>query len=173
MSQRVRKYLLIMLAALLFSSCGKEKAAPSEPLGKLIGLTYNRSGGMERGSDFYISISNHWIEAMEYFDLEALEDVRVKDLPLDAEHWEAIEASVTQLWPTLEEKAPQKKRSRLYWILNGFWDGEPMMLDGGDSTELSLVWETEEGTVTIPYRWDNSEPLYFELATLLKALAPQ
>ena len=173
MSKRVRKYLLIMMAALLFSGCGKKQAAPPEPPGKLVGVTYSRSGGMERGNDFYIRIKSGRIEAMEYFDLEVLEDIQVKDLELDAENWEAVEAMLTQMWPTLEEKEPQKKRSRLYWMLNGFWEGEPMILDGGDRTDFSLTWETGEGTVTIPYRWDNSDPLYFELASLLMTLVPQ
>ena len=75
MSKRVRKYLLIMMAALLFSGCGKEKTAPSEPPGKLVGLTYSKSGGMERGNDFYIRIKNGQIEAIEYFNLEELEDI--------------------------------------------------------------------------------------------------
>ena len=173
MSKRVRKYLLIMMAALLFSGCGKEQTAPSEPPGKLVGLTYSKSGGMERGNDFYIRIKNGQIEAMEYFDWEELEDIEIKDLELDSEVWGNIEEIVAQMWPTLEEKVPEKKRSRLYWILNGFWDGEPMILDGGDRTDFSLVWETDEGAVTIPYRWDNSDPMNFELATLLMALAPQ
>ena len=78
MSKRVRKYLLIMLAALLLSGCGKEQAAPSEPPGKLIGLTYSKSGGMERGNDFYIRINSGRIETMAYFDPNKLEDIQVQ-----------------------------------------------------------------------------------------------
>lgn len=173
MSKRVRKYLLIMLAALLLSGCGKEQAAPSEPPGKLIGLTYSKSGGMERGNDFYIRINSGRIETMAYFDPNKLEDIQVQDLELDAQSWEAIETAITQLWPVLEEKEHEKANSLLYRIMNGFRNGAPMIRDSGDRTDFSLIWETEEGTVTISYRWDNSEPLYFELATLLKALAPQ
>ena len=167
-----RKWLILLTMALMFSGCSNRQVAPAEPPGILIGLEYSRSGGMERGNDFYIRIMGSRIEALEYSDPEDLEDIRLKDLPLDAQIWESIETTVAQMWPALEEKAPQKKRSRLHWILNGFWFGEPMILDGGDSTELSLVWETEEGALTIPYRWDNSDPLYNQLVVLLEALAP-
>ena len=173
MSRRVQTYLLIIMAAFLFFGCGRQQAVSTEPPGKLAGVIYDRRVGMVRGEDFYIHAEKDRVRSMTYFDMETADYIEAEDVPLEESSWDAIEASVLQMWPSLEEKVPQKKRSRLYWILNGFWNGEPMALDGGDRTEFSLVWETEEGTVTVPYRWDNSDPLYFELATLLKALAPQ
>ena len=164
---------MVMLAAWLISGCGKQQPVSTEPPGKLSGVIYDRKVGMVRGEDFYINVARDRIRSITYFDLETIDYIESENVPLEEGTWEAIEASVLQLWPTLEEKVPQKKRSRLYWILNGFWEGEPMILDGGDSTDLSLVWESEEGTQIIPYRWDNSDTLYYELAKQLMALAPQ
>lgn len=174
MSRRLRESLeVMMILSLLFAGCGTQQEVPPELPGKLVGVSYDRTVGMERGSNFSVSIERDKILSMEYFDSEELEYIEVQDVPLEEGIWESVETAVTQMWPTLQEKVPQEKRSRLYWILSGFRDGEPMVLDGGDRTDFSLVWETAEGTVTIPYRWDNSDSQYFELAALLKALAPQ
>lgn len=173
MSGRLRKSLkVIMVLSLLFAGCGTQQEAAPEPPGKLVGVSYDRTVGMEWGSNFSVSIGRDTVLSMQYFDSEELEYVELQDIPMEEGVWEAVETTVTQMWPTLEEKEPEQKKSRLHRILNGFFGGEPMVLDGGDRTGFSLVWETGEGTVTIPYRWDNSDPLYTELAALLKALVP-
>ena len=162
-----------MLATLLLSGCGSQPETPAEQPGKLAGVIYDRTVGMERGSDFHISIGQEKILSMEYFDTQSLDYIEVGDIPLEEGFWESVETTVMQMWPMLEEKESPKEKSRLRQLLSGIFDKEPTVLDGGDRTDFSLVWETGEGTVTVAYRWDNSEPLYYELATLLKALAPQ
>ena len=158
---------------MLLPGCGKQPTAPAEPPGKLVGVVYERGGSMERGNDYYVSVTEERIELIKYFDTQEMDYIETEDVPLDESRWEDIESAVFKLWPTLEEKEPKKNRSVLSWMFNGFSGGEPMLRDGGDYTNFSLVWETSDGVVTSDYRWNNSEPLYYELATLLKALAPQ
>ena len=71
-----------------------------------------------------------------------------------------------ELLPGMPEIKPKNET----WWERLFKKEEPFLLDGADSSTLSLDWKTEEGTVSVSYHWKHDDPKAEQLIELLYAL---
>ena len=92
------------------------------------------------------------IEYAECFSEALLEYIVVESLPLDGEIWKVGHDLVMAAYPYLSEITEPTTVERLK---DRFLEAQ--VLDGGDETLLTLVWETEEGSVTKDYGIGYSE----------------
>ena len=166
MKNRIRILWLVM-SALIFSGCGgKAEIAPSQPPGTLAAIDYSRTVGMVWGENFSVRVSPEEIVYIEFF-VENDSEYRIETgIPLEEDRWQQLETAVLALWPDLTEVRPEKES---LWK-RFFKKEEPFLLDGGDSSSLTLEWETEDGTVSAAYTWKNDDPKAWHLIDLLHAL---
>ena len=154
------------MAMLMLSGCGKRKAASAEPPGTLAAIEYGRRVDMVWGENFSVRVAPGEIVYIEYF-VEEDRDYRFgSGIPLEAGQWKQLETAVLELLPGLSEIKPQKET--LWKRL--FKKEEPFLLDGADSSTLSLDWKTEEGIVSVRYNWKHDDPKAQQLIDGLHAL---
>lgn len=158
-----------MAALLCLSGCGKTRPVPTVPEerslpGTLVGVNYATGGGMAYRTEFSIRLTKDEIEHTAYWpeDMDKNEMEERSHVPITAQQWADVETVLLQLYEEglLEEyrPAPEKVSSDVF------------ILDGGDHTDLSLVWETDEGTEEISYYWPGDRRV-LTLMDMLKELA--
>ena len=151
MTNRALTALFCVLLCLMgMGGCKKETA--NQPTGKLVGISYEYTVGSIYGDNKCISLNTDEIEYAECFSEELLEYIVVESVPLDEEIWKVGHDLVMAAYPYLSEitePTPLEKLKERFF--------EAQVLDGGDETLLTLVWETEEGTVTKDYGIGYSE----------------
>ena len=141
-------WLLLLLPLLILGGCGKPEEPPiPQPYGKLAAITYSRTHGSMYGYDFYMNLTPEEIDYTDYF-VEG--DLLVKEhVPVEASHWQQAEALMLEALPNLWEAQPQKEPNFLQRLFSR--KKEVMMLDGGDSRGVFLVWQTENGEKFVGY----------------------
>lgn len=168
-------FIFVFTIAFVFCGCGGEEDMKTAP-GTLVGIHYDRTNGSVANADFYIYVTpyNFVVEYMPenedewIYDEETLGYVMTeKTGEVTKEQWKAIEETILTAYP---EIAPKEKKESFFKKLMKKFIVEPTILDGGDTTEFSAEWQTEEGIVT--------ENLYnpqgtngYRLYLLLKELA--
>lgn len=149
--------------------CGKKQPAPTVPEenplpGSLIGVNYSTGGGMAHRTEFSIRLTKDEIEHTEFWpaDLEKDEMEEKTHVPITQQQWKDVEAVILELYREgrLEEYQPKPEQNSM----------DVLILDGGDYTDLSLVWETETGTKEIGYYWPGDRRV-LTLIALLQELA--
>ena len=141
-------WLLLLLPMLILGGCGKTEEPPTpQPYGKLAAITYSRTHGSMYGYDFYINLTPEEIDYTDYF-LEG--DLLVKEeVPVEETHWQQAEALSLEALPKLREIQPKKEPNFFQKLF--LREKEVMLLDGGDSRSVTLVWQTENGEKTVGY----------------------
>ena len=166
----MKKYIRILSLAmtmLMLSGCGRKAEAVSpQPLGTLAAIEYGRRVDMVWGENFSVRVAPGEIVYIEYFAEEDRDYRFGSGIPLEAGQWKQLETAVLELLPGLSEIKPQKET--LWKRL--FKKEEPFLLDGADSSTLSLDWKTEEGIVSVRYNWKHDDPKAQQLIDGLHAL---
>ena len=137
----------------VFCGCGGEEEVKTAP-GTLIGIHYNRTSGSVANDEFHIYVNpekfvaEYWPENTE----EWVEDedtsgwkMTEKSEKITDEQWKRIEETFLAVYPEIIPVKP--KESFLNKLMKKFIR-EPMILDGGDSTDFAIEWQTEEGIIT-------------------------
>ena len=150
MTRRTIALFCVLLCLMGMGGCKKEIA--NQPTGKLVGISYKRTVGSIYGEDKFIRLRTDEIEYAECFSEALLEYIVVESLPLDGEIWKVGHDLVMAAYPYLSEITEPTTVERLK---DRFLEAQ--VLDGGDETLLTLVWETEEGSVTKDYGIGYSE----------------
>ena len=168
--KRVTAGIMAMLTLLLgLVGCGKTQPVPTVPEkpsmpGTLVGVNYSTGGGMAHRTEFSIRLTKDEIEHTAYWpeDLDKTEMEERSHVPITAQQWADVETVLLQLYGEglLEEHRPATEKV----------SSDAFVLDGGDYTDLSLVWETDEGTEEISYYWPGDRRV-LTLMDLLKELA--
>ena len=160
------RILLIGVSILILSGCGRQaEYAPPQPPGTLAAIEYGRRVDMVWGENHSIRVIPGKIAFVEYF-VEEDSDYRFETgIPLEDGQWKLLETAVLELLPGLTEIKPKKET--LWERL--FKKEEPFLLDGADSSTLSLDWETAEGVVSVSYNWKYDDPNMQKLISLLKS----
>lgn len=146
-------FLSFVLIISVFCGCGGEEDMKTAP-GTLVGIHYNRTNGSVANADFYIYVTpyNFVAEYMPENEDEWIYDevtlgyvMTEKTGEVTKEQWKAIEETVLTVYP---EIAPKEIKESFFKKLMKKFIVEPTILDGGDSTEFSAEWKTEEGIIT-------------------------
>ena len=153
----MKKLVLILISVLMITSvfcgCGGEEEVKTAP-GTLIGIHYDRTNGSVANADFHIYVTpyNFTAEYMPENEDEWIYDevtlgyvMTEKTGNVTEEQWKEIEETVLAVYP---EIAPKKIKESFFKKLMKKFIVEPTILDGGDSTDFSVEWQTEEGIIT-------------------------
>ena len=161
------RILCLAMAMLMFSGCGgKAKAAAPQPLGTLAAIEYGRRVDMVWGENFSVRVIPEEIVFIDYFVEEDRDYQFGSGIPLEDGQWQQLETAALELLPGLTEIKPKKET--LWERL--FKKEEPFLLDGADSSTLSFDWKTEDGIVSVSYRWKHDDPNAQQLIEGLYAL---
>lgn len=159
--------MLTLLLGLI--GCGKSQpvpVVPEEPSlpGTLIGVNYASGGGMAHRTEFSIRLTKDEIEHTAYWpeDLDKNEMEEKSHVPITAQQWAEVESVILALY--------QEGKLEAYRPATEKVSSDAFVLDGGDYTDLSLVWETDEGTEETSYYWPGDRRV-LTLMDLLKELA--
>lgn len=146
-------FIFVFTIAFVFCGCGGEEDMKTAP-GTLVGIHYDRTNGSVANDEFHIYITPHsfaaeyWPENVDewVYDETMLGYVMTeKTGEISEEQWKEIEETFLAVYP---EIIPVKKKESFFEKLKNKFIEEPFVLDGGDSTNLSAEWQTEEGIVT-------------------------
>lgn len=163
--------LATVMALMGLTGCKKNEPQPvipetPEQPGTLVGVNYSTGSGMMAHSEFLIRLNQQEIEYTEFWpEAEYANDITVCDhIPITKQQWADVEAVVLGMYQdgVLEAYQPAAAPE------NDFMDA--FVLDGGDYTVFSLVWQTESGTEEIGYYWPNDRRV-ITLMDLLRELA--
>ena len=159
----------VMALLLCLSGCGKTQPTPTVPEektvpGTLVGVNYATGGGMAYRTEFSIRLTKDEIEHTDFWpaDFEKDEMEEKSHVPITDQQWTDVEAVILELYQEGRLEAYQPKPEKKPMAI--------LVLDGGDYTNLSLVWETEEGTEEIGYYWPGDRRV-LTLIALLQELA--
>ena len=144
MFKRFLTLCFILLCALSMGGCKEEIA--NQPTGKPIGISYEHRAGSIYGDDISISVSTEEIVYAECFSEEILEYILVEHTPMDPELWDTAEGLLMAAYPYLTEVTEPTWTDRMRERFQ-----RATILDGGDDETLTVVWETENGSVTKSY----------------------
>ena len=144
---------------------------PAVPPGTLAGVTYSHTSGMVARVDFSITLSPQAILKTSYYP--ALEPKTAQDedwyhptikenVPITPAQWTDVEQIVLELYP-LMKPVPERR----YEVPLPSWLD---IRDGGDTTDLILTWDTEDGIRSTHYSMPNDRRIY-TLIALLQELA--
>jgi len=160
--------MAVLTLLLGMMGCGKTQIVPTVPEektvpGALIGIHYSRTSGMIAGYDFEVRLNKDEIEYTSFYpgDMGGQDAEEKTHIPITEKQWSDVETVLLDLSPVLEE---------LESVTGKPSTGEELLLDGGDHQSLSLVWQTEEGTEEIGYRWP-SDRRVLTLIAMLQELA--
>ena len=146
-------FIFVFTIAFVFCGCGGEEDMKTAP-GTFVGIHYDRTNGSVANDEFHIYITPHsftaeyWPENVDewVYDETMLGYVMTeKTGEISEEQWKEIEETFLAVYP---EIIPVKKKEGFFEKLKNKFIEEPFALDGGDSTNLSAEWQTEEGIVT-------------------------
>lgn len=165
--------LLMFAGVLYFKQQGGGSAMQTEPAvppGTLTGIMYSCSGGMVNRNDFFIWLSPEAIVETFYYPEEPPKGVgwheccAKENVPITAQQWADVEQIVMELYPLMK---PEPERKSSLWNILRRWLG---VVDGSDSSSITLIWDTEKGEQKIRYSSPDNERI-LTLITLLKELA--
>ena len=170
MKRIMAAFLATVMALTGLTGCKKQEPQPVIPEtpelpGTLVGVNYATGGGMMAHSEFHIILNRQEVEYTEFWPEDYVEDINVREhVPITQQQWIDVETVILDLYQdgVLEAYQPKPKP-----------ENNPMdafILDGGDYTNLSLIWETADGTKEIGYRWP-SDRRVLTLTGLLQELA--
>ena len=169
--KRIAAILLVTVMMLsVFAACKKQEPQPVIPEvpelpGTLTGVGYATGSGMMARSDFQIRVNRNEVEHTRFWPEEYTDEMEVREhVPITQQQWADVEAVILDLYQDGMLKAYQPKTDT---------KNDPMdtyVLDGGDYTNFSLVWETEDGSVEIGYSWPGDQRV-ITLTALLQELA--
>ena len=169
--KRIMAAILATVMALTgLTGCKKQEPQPVIPEtpelpGTLVGVNYATGGGMMAHSEFHIILKRQEVEYTEFWPEDYVENINVREhVPITEQQWADVETVILDLYQDgmLEAYQPKPEPE------NSFLDG--LVLDGGDYTKLSLVWQTEDGSVEQGYYWPNDRRV-LTLTDLLRELA--
>lgn len=157
----------VMAFLLCLSGCGKTQPTPTVPEekkspGTLIGVRYSQSDPTIAGYDFSIDLTKHEIRSACFYpgELGGQAQMEKTQIPITEKQWEDVRTVIFDLYPNMEE-IKESKADR---------PNDAFVLDGGDSTELFLVWQTQDGIEEIGYQCP-SDRRVLTLTALLRELA--
>ena len=162
--------LATVMALTGLTGCKKQEPQPVIPEtpelpGTLVGVNYATGGGMMAHSEFHIILKRQEVEYTEFWPEDYVEDINVREhVPITQQQWADVETVILDLYLGGKLEAYQPKPEPE----NSFLD--ILVLDGGDYTNLSLIWETADGTKEIGYYWPNDRRV-LTLTDLLRELA--
>lgn len=143
------RFTVFILLCVLLAACRQDTP-------KLVGIVFERDHGSAWGNSFYIDVRVEEIAATRYFPEGSADQTIREHIPITAGQWQAL----TEVIQSME----WKERS-------GSWKEKLFgcaKLDSGESRNLTLVWETEKGTVETEYQWPQDKQ-----ADALEALLEQ
>ena len=169
MKRIMAAFLATVMALTGLTGCGKTEPQPEMPPvyelpGTLVGVNYATGSGMMAHSEFLIRLNRQEVEYTEFWpEDEYVDEIIVqKHIPITTQQWADVETVILELYleGLLEtyKPTPEKKDPSIF------------VLDGGDYTNLSLVWETADGTKEIDYYWPSDRRIS-TLMDLLRELA--
>lgn len=157
----------VMAVLLCLSGCGKIQPTPTvpeekQPPGTLIGVRYSQSNPTVAGYDFSIDLTKHEIRSACFYpgELGGQEQMEKAQIPVTEKQWEDVQTVIFDLYPNMEEIEAGKNNHQ----------NDAFMLDGGESSALCLIWETQDGIEEIGYQWP-SDRRVLTLTALLRELA--
>ena len=164
-------FLATVMALTGLTGCNKQNPQPKVPEtpvppGTLIGVAYATGGGMEAHSEFHIRLNRQEVEYTEFWpEDQYVEHIKTGEhIPITEQQWADVETVILDLYRDgmLEAYHPKPEP-----------ESNPMdafILDGGDYTNLSLVWQTEDGSVEQDY-YSPNDRRFITLTDLLRELA--
>ena len=171
MMKRIMAAILATVMALTgLTGCKKQEPQPVIPEtpelpGTLVGVNYATGGGMMAHSEFHIILNRQEVEYTEFWPEDYVEDINVREhVPITQQQWTDVETVILDLYQDGKLEAYQPKPKPENNPMDAF------ILDGGDYTNLSLIWETADGTEEIGYYWPNDRRV-LTLTGLLQELA--
>ena len=169
--KRIAVILLVTVMILsLFTACKKQEpqpVIPEEPElpGTLISVVYAAGSGMMARSDFQIRVNRNEVEHTRFWPEEYTDEMEVREhMPITEQQWADVETLILGMYRAGALNACQPGSVSENSILDSF------VLDGGDYTDLSLVWETADGSVEQDYCWPDDQRV-ITLVDLLRELA--
>ena len=163
----------------VFCGCGGETEDMNTVPGTLYGIHYDRKNGSVANDEFHIFATPHSFYA-EYWPENPEEWVKDEDIPVwkmtekkedtNEELWKEIEKTVLAVYPELVRTGVKEKEGFFAKLKKKFIE-EPFILDGGDSSDFSLEWMLEDGTVINEKFADPQGANGYRLYLLLKELA--
>ena len=171
MKRIMAAFLATVMALTGLTGCNKQNPQPEVPEtpvlpGTLIGVAYATGSGMMAHSEFHIRLNRQEVEYTEFWpEDQYVEDIKAGEhIPITEQQWADVETVILGLYQDgmLEAYHPKPEP-----------ESNPMdafILDGGDYTNLSLVWQTEDGSVEQGYYWPNDRRV-ITLTDLLRELA--
>ena len=155
----MKKIFPIFISALmiisLFCGCGGETEDMKTAPGTLVGIHYDRKNGSVAYDEFHIYATPYSFYA-EYWPENQEEWIKDEDIPVwymtekkedtNEEQWKEIEETVLVLYPELI-RIGAKEKEGFFAKLKKKFIVEPMILDGGDSSDFSLDWMLEDGSI--------------------------
>ena len=171
MMKRIMAAILATVMALTgLTGCKKQEPQPVIPEtpelpGTLVGVNYATGGGMMAHSEFHIILNRQEVEYTEFWPEDYVEDINVREhVPITQQQWTDVETVILDLYLDGMLEAYQPKPRPENNPMDAF------ILDGGDYTNLSLIWETADGTKEIGYYWPGDRRV-LTLTGLLQELA--
>ena len=170
--KRIMAAILATVMALMgLTGCRKTEPQPVIPEtpelpGTLVGMSYATGSGMMAHSEFYIRLNRREVEAAEFWpEDEYVEDIKsCEHIPITEKQWADVEAVILDLYLDGMMEAYQPKPKPENNPMDAF------ILDGGNYTNLSLLWKTADGTQEIDYHWPGDRRV-LTLTGLLQELA--
>ena len=168
--KRIMAMVLATVMALMgLTGCKKNEPQPvipetPEQPGTLVGVNYSTGSGMMAHSEFLIRLNQQEIEYTEFWpEDEYVDEILVEEhIPITEQQWADVKTVILELYLEglleMYKPAPEQNVSDVF------------VLDGGTYSNLSLIWETEDGTKEIGYHWP-SDRRAITLMDLLRELA--
>lgn len=167
--------LVTVMMLSVFAACKKQEPQPVIPEvpelpGTLIGVVYAAGSGMMARSDFQIRVNRNEVEHTRFWPEEYTDEMEVREhVPITQQQWADVETLVLGMYQDGAIEAYQPAAvPEIDFPEIDFADA--FILDGGDYTSFSLVWQTETGTEEIGCYWP-SDRRVVTLMDLLQELA--
>lgn len=158
--------LISMLAALFMGGCNAEESSGMNITGTLVLVSYSRTNGSVWGDDFHVNMDEKEISYAMYHDGQQHDYHELYDMPITEEQWSQVEHSIRSMMddvrPVVQPTAWDRFKAK-------FLSRDVVLLDGGDSDRMMLVWETESGDILETYLTKSSDS-YYDLIDLLREM---
>ena len=146
----------------------------------LCGVEYWYTSGTMMGADIHIKLTDEEIVYASYFPWEGMNDysgdetdcITVEHESIEIERWNEIQNAVMEIVPLLE---PEKKakESKFKKILDGWFNKNIEVLDGGDSYGFVLTWRDETGEeISVGYYIPNDSRFHTLLELMKETVHP-
>ena len=174
----IKRMIAMVLAAVMalmgLAGCGKTEPQPTIPEtpelpGTLVGVNYATGSGMMAHSEFHIRLNRQEVEYTEFWpEDQYVENIKAGEhIPITEQQWADVETVILDLYQDGMLEAYRPKPEPESNSMDAF------ILDGGDYTNLSLVWETADGTEEIGYHWPGDRRVLTLIGLLQELADPQ